>query len=348
MLIQIQLRKLLMSEKLVRISTIIKIIANNPAITMGALHQKLEDFEISVTERTLAKDIKSLKQDYQLLPDKERLREGYILNDIVCLSSKEQELVLDALSLLGLRMDDPDATNLVSRLGELNLKSKYCSASGIQRKRSLRTRNILEKEHNYQDKINTIYDAIGKSAAIQFEYKTPRLKDSQVRSGYPLLMVFHERGWYCVMRDLKTNNYFPNRIDRVKNIEILESTSTNLKVDENLNECSYLINCGWGMSFPKNIAVLKEAESKPPIVVRFESSVATYILEARHRHPKAKIEPTKDGSGDVLMEIIQANPNEFLDWVRSFGSKAWVVSPSSIRANEQAEAKRMLERYSSK
>ncbi|MBX9692984.1 MAG: hypothetical protein K2Z81_11415, partial [Cyanobacteria bacterium] len=135
-----------MSEKIHRISTLIKIIANNPGITLTQVHKRLPDFQINVTERTLAKDIASLKHEYRLLPETERLRKGYVLEDIFTLSRSELELVLDALQVLSVRMSDPEAEVVMTRLLALINKSYEGEGRAYVQTRTVRQRNILNKQ----------------------------------------------------------------------------------------------------------------------------------------------------------------------------------------------------------
>ena len=320
-------------------------IANNPGITLSGLRQKLDELGITVTERTLAKDINSLKNDYQLLPDKPRLKEGYVLNDIFCFSSSELETLLDSLFLLGARMDDPEASSLSYRLGQMTGSAFGATERKRRRKRSIRNTSILEKDKDYEQRVSTIYDSISRGAPVEFVYNTPRLPDVERRSCYPLMMLFYERGWYCIARELSEKVYFPNRLDRISDLRIVDDIAANTTIDEDIEQASYLVSCGWGMTFPRTMKDLSDAEKAPPIVVRFDRTVASYLLEARERHPKAKIYPVNDGTGDVIMEIHLSRPKEFLDWVRSFGARAWVVSPSSLVSLQEAEIRRMLERY---
>ena len=92
-----------------RLGTIIQLIGNNPGITLTKLHALLTAQAISVTERTVAKDILLLKQAYELLPDRERLRGGYYLQGIYSLAETEVALVLDAMHVFGVHLNDPEA-----------------------------------------------------------------------------------------------------------------------------------------------------------------------------------------------------------------------------------------------
>ncbi|HMX47549.1 MAG TPA: WYL domain-containing protein, partial [Candidatus Obscuribacter sp.] len=312
-----------MASKLERTAIIIKIIANAPGITMSRLHAELQARNISVSERTLAKDIDSLKKDYKLLPDKDRLRQGYYLKDVLTLSVEEAEVALDALHLLGTRLKDKQAETLAQRLQTDRNQNQFApepAQAAPRRTRTLSQRNILSAQRS-EDIQRQLNQAIRQTRPVTFTYKTPRLKAAETVSGFPLLMVFHERGWYCIMRNLTTCTYSPRRIDRISDLKLIEGGKPNRDAQENIDEAGFLLSSGWGMSFPKNLREYHASDSEPYIVARFEATVAPYILEATERHPRGKVKACRDGTGDVEFSIKLHDPRGFLDWVRSFGAK---------------------------
>jgi predicted DNA-binding transcriptional regulator YafY len=331
------------SDKIKRLSAIIKVIANNPGITLTGLKTQLPEYGIKVTERTLAKDILVLKHEYSLLPDKERLRSGYVLEDIITLAETEMSLVLDALHMLSARMDDPEAHEVLQRLTELN-NQRGQTADSAQRIRTVRQRNIMKSKDRAETN-RILKEAIRTRQAVRYVYNTPRVGKDETANGFPLLMVFHERGWYCITRDVKEKTYYPRRIDRIKELKIVESHGTNQDFEENFREANYLMNCGWGMTFPRSMKLLEEAEQQPPIVARFNRVIAPYILEAVERHPKGKVLPVKDGTGDVEFSIKLTDAKEFIHWIRSFGARARIISPPSMVEQERSEIRRMYEAY---
>ncbi len=76
--------------------------------------------------------------------------------------------------------------------------------------------------------------------------------------------------------------------------------------------------------------------------VKFSDRESLELLK-RLRRTLTKL---KDGSGEIQFKIQLTNPLEFLNWVRSFGSRAWLVSPPGLVEKERLEARRLLQRYS--
>lgn len=330
-----------MSSKLRRTGAIIKLIASNPGITLSRLRERLIELGLEVSERTLTKDIDSLKRDYGLLPGGGRLRSGYVLEGMATLSPGELDAVLDALHLLAVRLDDPESSLVLQRLSGLRPES----GSSVFL-RTVRQRNILEKDEKYEAHSGALYQAIRQRQPLGLVYKTPRLKDEETMRGYPLRMVFHERGWYCIFKRMPERSYRALRIDRISSIAPSLDLPVNDRAADDTSEASYLMSCGWGMTFPHSMAEAEEAETKPPVVARFDRRLAPYILEARKRHPRGVVEPVKDGTGDVEFRIKLSDPREFIAWIRSFGSAARIVSPPVLVEQEKAEIRRMAETYS--
>lgn len=334
-----------MSDRRSRLGKIIKIIANKPSITLGGLLSELAASGIQITERTLAKDVLLLKTDYGLLPNHERLRSGYVLDGMCTLAETEISLVLDAMHVFGVRLNDPEAATMKERLVKiLREQNPQALAAGLET-RTVRQRDIFEKNKGQHQTQNTLLAAIRARKAVAMEYLTPRVGQPKRIDGYPLLMVFHERGWYCIVKDMDRAHYYPRRIDRIRTCAINTKSPANARHADDIKQAQFLISCGWGMTFPQSLKELANAENQPEIVVRFDNSIAPFILESVDRHPRGKIRRARDGSQDVEFRIKLSNPEEFRYWVRSFGAKAWFVAPQSLVDSERAEIRRMLSRY---
>lgn len=331
-------------ERNERLGTIIKVIANHPGITLNQLCKELARAGVHVTERTIAKDIVLLKHEFGLLPQRERLRQGYVLENMCTVGKTEVPLVLDALHVFGFRLSDAEAVALINRMRRWFGGD---DAVALRPTRTIRHRTIFKQGRQAKQIEQALFEAIRSQEAVSITYETPRLRKPQQATGYPLLMVFHERAWYCIIRDQQSNTYRPRRLDRIKSCAPApRSVPANPHHLSDVTEAEYLISCGWGMTFPQSRKELEAALAAPPIVVRFDSSVAGYILESVDRHPFGKVSASQDGTASAQIEIRLANPREFVFWVRSFGAHARIVSPRSYIDAEVAELKRMLATYS--
>lgn len=330
-------------DKIERIGRIIRLIGAAPGITLSQLHNALAQEGIDVTERTVAKDILQLKHVYKLLPDKERLREGYVLTGMYSLSSAEVSLVLDAMHVFGVHMNDSEAKLLKDRLSRIATASGDTGTRRI--KRTMRQRDIYLDDTKGAKTQQTLLQAIRARLPVSMEYRTPRFKEARSLNEYPLFLVFHERGWYCLCKDNKRNEYHPRRIDRIIQSAVNERAVVNEMHDDDLNTAQVLMSSGWGMTFPRSLSEYAKAEQQPELIVRFDSSIASYIMESSKRHPNGKLSRTRDGTGDVELRIRLADPREFVFWVQSFGAKALFVAPNALVDQQKSEIKRMAKIY---
>jgi predicted DNA-binding transcriptional regulator YafY len=272
------------------------------------------------------------------------LRGGYHLQGIYSLAENEVAVVLDAMHVFGVHLNDPEAHVLMDRLQ--NLPAQFGAKLVLRKSRTLRQRDIYSQPGGLKANVQDILmQAIRARMPVAMTYQTPRLQEAKQFKGYPLFLVFHERGWYCLTKDMDGESYFPRRLDRIRQCKLLERTALNESHEEDLNTAQLLMNSGWGMTFPHSLQDLAHAQEQEEIVVRFDSSVAAYILESGQRHPRGKTARARDGSGDVEFKIRLSDAREFVFWVRSFGSKARITAPLSLVESERAEVRRMAQAY---
>ena len=82
--------------------------------------------------------------------------------------------------------------------------------------------------------------------------------------------------------------------------------------------------------------------SIPLIKVWFHPDVAGYIKE-KIWHESQRIQAQNDGS--IIFEAEVAGTEEIRFWIMTWGSKAEVLEPTSLREGIRAEAERVANRY---
>ena len=78
------------------------------------------------------------------------------------------------------------------------------------------------------------------------------------------------------------------------------------------------------------------------VKIRFAADIAGYIKE-KTWHQTQIITPQKDGS--IIFEARVAGTDEIKYWLMSWGGKAEVLRPASLREEMIAEAQNMLQCY---
>lgn len=324
---------------------IIKIIACQPGITLTNLLLTLRNQGVMVSERTLVKDIMSLKVDFKLLPSKPRLREGYFLQDMVTLAQPELGVVIDALCAFAISLKDSDSERIFQRISSVAKFLDTKDGSSRLTQRYIGQRIISRDQATLKELELLIMHAIRNRLPMKIHYASPRTPGTLTFDAYPLFKIFYERAWYVIIRNVQKPLYHPCRMDRIARARILDKQPANTQVADDVHQSRYLISCGWGMTFPASTEDANRLNDCPDTIVRFDSGVAQYILEGLERHPRARIVLSRDGTGDVFFKIKLADLWEFKHWVRSFGSQAWFVAPESAVEEEKAEIARLRHRY---
>ena len=85
-------------------------------------------------------------------------------------------------------------------------------------------------------------------------------------------------------------------------------------------------------------------QHSPPkkIRIRFRSEVARYVQE-KTWHPSQKLTKEKDGS--VVLEVTLNDTHEIKAWTLSFGPKATVLEPESLRDEIMSDVEQLLKTY---
>lgn len=322
-----------MTDQLKRTGLIIKTIANNPGIRLGELLHQLAQQGLKISEKTLATDIERLKKTFELLPDQPRLRSGYVLSGFTTIGNDELPTVCNALAAFGANLQDNKALAVSERIGRTDQVM------------SIFQRNIYKPAKTESDIDQKLSLAIKDHLLVRVIVLSPRVKEPAELIFFPLFRVFHERGWYVISRTVHKQEFWPTRQDRINSCEILKGSAFNKSFKEDLDTAHFLMNAGWGMNFPHTMAEYEEIDEQPEIVVRFDATVAAFIKEGVRRHPRAKMTPAPDGSGHLDFRLKLKYHDEFRNWVRSWGAKAWFVQPQSFVDSEKTEIRRQMRNY---
>jgi len=333
-------------DNLNRLSTLIRTIGANPGISPQALKSLLKKKGTDVSERTLYTDLGFLRNELSLLPRQGRMRDGYFLDGFLTLSGSEINSVLNALETFSIDLQDQDFTKLVKTIRRRTVANMGNAAISARQTKSIAHR-VATKNSNH-DVVKLINSAVNNSTLCKMCYVSPRNDLPSQFTNYILLTVFYERAWYAIVKDADSGNYFPCRFDRIESLN-LETKAPRLEAsDGHITEARFLMSNGWGMTFPKNRDELLRVNDLPETIVRFEHSIAEYILETASRHPKGHAEHLRDGTGDVLFKIRLHDIWEFRHWVRQFGSLAWFVAPENVVNQERTDILKLASRYSLK
>jgi predicted DNA-binding transcriptional regulator YafY len=181
----------------------------------------------------------------------------------------------------------------------------------------------------FKEIINRVNEAALQKKSVEMVYYTMSRKKEGRRKVDPYRIWFFNGTFYligyCHLRSVV-------RVFALDRIKMLHQTKEPFEVAEDFD-------------FEEFISPSFGVYQGEPVKVRiwFSTEVAGYIKE-KIWHDTQKIVPQKDGS--VVFEAEVAGTEEIKFWVMSWGSKAEVLDPQSLREEIRAEAEAAVEKYS--
>jgi predicted DNA-binding transcriptional regulator YafY len=180
----------------------------------------------------------------------------------------------------------------------------------------------------FKEILNRVTDAALNRRTIEIVYYTMSRKKETRRKVDPYKVWFFNGTFYLIGLCHMRNEVRIFALDRIK---MLHQTKEAFEVPEDFSLQDFM-----GSSFGVY-------QGEPVhIKVWFHPDVAGYIKE-KIWHGSQKIHPQPDGS--IIFEAQVAGTDEIRFWIMTWGSKAEVLEPESLREEIRAEAERMARRY---
>ncbi len=182
--------------------------------------------------------------------------------------------------------------------------------------------------HMISDIIDQISEAAVQKRYIEMVYYTMSRKKETRRKVAPYKIWFFDGSFYLIGNCGLRQDIRIFALDRIKHLESTDE-AFEMPADFNIDE------------FMRSSFGVFQGE---PVKVKiwFASEVVGYIRE-KIWHATQQFTPQDDGS--IIFEAEVAGTDEIKYWIMSWGSKAVVVSPDSLREEIQAEAAMLLKNY---
>lgn len=191
---------------------------------------------------------------------------------------------------------------------------------------------IGSKPYKRYDQLPDVVDRISQATVdrqmVEIDYYTMSRKKKTRRKVAPYKIWFFDGAFYLVGNCGLRKDVRIFALDRIKSLRLTDETfemPADFKV-EDFMQTSFGVFHGK----PQNVTI------------RFAPEVAGYIKE-KTWHSTQKIKPQKDGS--AIFEARVAGTDEIKYWLMSWGGKAEVLRPASLRAEMIAEAQNILLTY---
>jgi len=180
----------------------------------------------------------------------------------------------------------------------------------------------------FKEIIHQVNDAVIQSKIIEIVYYTMSRRRMTKRKVAPYQVWFYDGSFYLIGHCNLSNEIRIFALDRIK---MLHTTDENFDIPSDF-DFNALMN--------KSFGVFQGPSVK--IKVWFDKEIAGYISE-KVWHGSQKIHEQKDGS--VIFEAEVSGTDEVKFWVMSWGARARVLEPESVRKEIQSECALTLDNY---
>ncbi|MBE6042306.1 MAG: WYL domain-containing protein [Clostridiales bacterium] len=301
-------------------------------LTMPEIIKKLERYGVNADRKTLYRDF-DLLRDYGLdiLTTKENRNYYYYLGSRD-FELAELKLLVDSVQSAKF-MTDKKSAQLIKKLE--SLVSKH-DASKLHRQVIITGRVKADNETIYYN-VDKIHDAISEDKQIRFRYydwdlnkeMVPRY-DGMWYQMSPWTLMWDDEMYYLVVYDAKHDKVTHYRVDKMKDIEILEDAREGKKAFKEFNVAHYTRTL-FGMYAGEETKVILEAENNMIGVVidRFGRDII--------------IAPVDDDRFRVTVSV--AVSSHFLGWIMSLDGAIRIVGPDSVVKKMQGMISKLAEQY---
>ncbi len=291
--------------------------------------------EEEVSERTIKRDIQTLKYSLNAPIAYSKSRKGYYLTKnwefpFPELSAGEILTLLIANNILKELKGTPlfqIAKELSKKLEKLLPEHISISSNEIEKMLSISFQHITPKE-DILNTFNLIFEAIKKRKRIFIKYYTISRDEITERKLDPYHIYNYQGIWYLVAFCHKRDDVRDFAIDRIKDIKILNER---FNYQPNFNLKTYL---------EETFRIYKGNEEE--IKLYFDSFQSKWIRE-RIWSKKQEIIENNDGS---LILKIYGNREEIKRWFFGFGSHCIVLEPKSLKDEIIKEIEELKNLYS--
>jgi predicted DNA-binding transcriptional regulator YafY len=306
--------------------------------TIKELRDQLEQRGLSVTERTVYRDIEGLRQaGFPIVPrENPNGGEKFILEQPVKISNY---LVLTSNELFALYLSQSALTPLQDTpffadiKGVFNKISEKISTQGRGYMDELRNAFSFEGHARWglgidPEVTSTLRSACQERQLVKIAYKG--IQDSLARERVvgPEFLYFAKGGLYFIARDLESGRVKTFSCARMESALMLETIYNQAPIDP-------------GQFFSGSFGVYR-SDVISKIELRFAPELALFIGE-RQWHPSQVLKKNSDHSLDFSLEV--GLTPELLQWVLGFGSHVTVLEPKSLQLELVEEARKLITKY---
>ena len=162
-------------------------------------------------------------------------------------------------------------------------------------------------------------------------YHSARATEPVSTEVYPLTLLWHRGSLYLLAHAREDDKVKTYKLDRISAVDV---TSLVFNLPEAFDPRQYLAS---------SFGIMAGDGSVTKVRVRFNATVARYVTE-KTWHASQTFTPQRDGS--LLAEFLLGDLREFKAWVLSFGEKAELLEPVTLREEIARELGAARAKYS--
>lgn len=283
-------------------------------ITMPQIIKALENERIYAGRKAIYDDIKAINDNFATVHTPEPGKgDGYILDDRI-FELSEVKLLADAVA----------SAHFITEEKSKDIINKLKGLVSVHEAKSIKRNVYVENRVKSENKstmvhVDTIHRAINEHTRIAFDYYVYNVKKERVKRGgrqecTPYVLAWFEDRYYLVAQ-VKNHQFTHFRVDRMRNIEILEKKGT--PIPEGFNLPEYL---------KSTFSMFSGTEES--VTLRFDNSLVNAVID---RFGKDVILfPEDENHFNVHTKVKTEHPEPFFGWIFQFGTKAQIISPESL------------------
>jgi len=316
-----------------RVQAILRILGVSPGITIGELGELF-----GVTKRTIYRDLRALEDSgYPIYTETIegttywKLESSFKNIPPVTFSQNELMALYFSRKLLTSFQTSPLQTDIESAFKKIEsaLPAKYLAKLERIEDMFLPLGKVDKPDQPAQEIFETIRTAVLNQQPLTVEY-TSR-KGTQIRTFkiYPYVLVLYQ-GEFYILSELpgKDMRYFA-----LAGIKKAERSKERFSIPEKFSSSKFF-NASFGLFQGEPIS----------LKVVFDQDLSEYI-QRRKWHQSQQIKKLNDGK--IQLSLKASGKEEIKAWLLSFGSKAKVLSPLSLRKEIESDIQNMLLQYKS-
>ena len=301
-------------------------------LTMPEIIQKLADYGVNADRKTLYQDIDELRKfGFDILTVKEKRSYYYYLGSRE-FELAELKLLVDSVQSARF-MTGKKSDQLIGKLESLVSKHE---ASKLHRQVIIAGRVKGDNETIYYN-VDRIHDAISEDRQIRFRYYDWNLKKEKIPrydgmwyKMSPWALMWDDEMYYLVVYDAKYDKVTHYRVDKMKDIEILEDAREGKEAFTEFNLAHYTGTL-FGMFAGEETRVTLEAANYMigVMIDRFGRDII--------------ITPVDDDHFRITVSV--AVSSHFLGWIMSLDGDVRIIGPDSVVEQMQDKIKKISGQY---